>query len=71
MQLDDNASWNFSTYTIGGKGKYSTENYSWMGKSLYVMTPDQDDVQYAKGLIEKIKNGETLNQDEIRESSVN
>lgn len=59
MQLNDMASWNIQSFAVTGKGDYQ-ETYSAPGEQLYVMWPNEDTVQHASKLIEKVFNGETI-----------
>ncbi len=59
MQLGDMATWNVQSFAVTGKGDYQ-ETYSWPGEKLYVMWPNEDMVNHAGKLIQKVFNGETL-----------
>lgn len=59
MQLNDNASWNITSNVLSGKGA-SDYTYSYSGQKLYVMIPDDNSVNSAKNLIDKVKNGTLL-----------
>ena len=53
--------WNVTTYSVTGTGDYQVP-YS-MNETAYVMIPDTQSVDYAKSLIQKVKNGEFLPRD--------
>lgn len=62
MQLSDMANWNVQSYASTGTGKRAI-TYSIPGMSLYVCEPDQKSVDYAKTLIKKVFDGETITED--------
>lgn len=64
MQLQDAASWNVQTYAVTGKGG-SEKTYSMPTLRSYVMYPDDASVNYAKTLIGKVMNGETLTEEDM------
>lgn len=59
MQMNDMTPWNVQSYAVTGKGG-SEETYSWKGELLYVMWPNQDTVDHAKELINRVLKGEVL-----------
>jgi len=59
MQLDDMASWDIRSYALTGKGG-SAITYSWAGKYLYVMYPNESSLERACGLIDRVMSGEKL-----------
>lgn len=59
MQINDMSDWTFLSYQVAGKGSTSTSCYSWKGKSLYVMIPDDSTVSTAKQLINDVEDGKT------------
>ena len=59
MQLKDNASWNVISLAANGTGGRDY-CYSYTGKSLYVMYPDSSTIDYIKGVMNKVHDGETL-----------
>jgi LCP family protein required for cell wall assembly len=64
MQLSDGASWNVQTFTVSGEGTKRT-TYSMPRLKSYVMIPDDDDVAYAKKLIQKVYDGDVLTEDDM------
>jgi len=65
MQLKDMASWNIVTYSVTGdatnKMTYSTPEYP----PVFVYIPKMDTVEYARELIQRIVDGEVINQEDI------
>lgn len=59
MQMNDMTPWNIQSYAVTGKGG-SEETYSWKGELLYVMWPNQNTVDYAQTLINRVLKGEIL-----------
>ena len=59
MQLSDGAEWNVVALAADGTGTRGY-CYSYTGKSLYVMEPDYDTVDYIKNVMQKVINGEVL-----------
>lgn len=59
MQLSDMSSWDIRTYAVTGSNSSST-TYSTPNTTSYVMIPDQDSVDKAKELIDKMESGELL-----------
>lgn len=55
-QLSDDIKWNVTTYSADGTGA-SIKPYS-MSANAYVMIPDESTVEYAKQLMQQVKNGE-------------
>ena len=64
MQLSDMASWNVYSFAVFGTGGSET-TYSSPGVKAYVMHPDQDVVDYAGELIQKVLDGEILTKDDV------
>lgn len=64
MQLNDMASWNVMTYAVSGNGD-SQITYSAPGEWLYVMWPDEEMVEHAKELIDRVIAGEILTQEDL------
>ena len=64
MQLSDGSSWNVKSYAVTGENS-SGYTYSAPGQQLYVMEPDQDTVDHAKELINKVFSGETLTDEDV------
>lgn len=57
-QLKDGGAWNFVIYSVDGTGDYQVP-YS-MSMNAYVMQPDYATIDCAKAMIEKLYNGEIL-----------
>ena len=57
-QLTDPTPWTVVRYSVNGTGDNQIP-YS-MSQSAYVMIPDQSTVDTAKEMIDKVKNGETV-----------
>ena len=51
MQLSDMAQWSITSFTAEGTGMYA-ETFSMPGQELYVMVPDEESIERAKGVIE-------------------
>jgi LCP family protein required for cell wall assembly len=64
MQLSDGASWNVQSFTVSGEGKKRT-TYSMPNLKSYVMLPDDNDVAYARKLIQKVYDGDVLTEDDM------
>lgn len=64
MQLTDMASWDIHSFAVFGTGGSET-TYSSPGVHAYVMHPDQDVVDYAGKLIQKVLDGEILTKDDV------
>ncbi len=65
MQLSDMASWNIVSYAVTGEAGYSRECYEWPGPSLFVYYPNMDTVEYARELMQRVIDGEIINQSDI------
>lgn len=63
--LSAGTSWEVQTYSVDGTGKRAS-TYS-LSKQVYVMEPDQDTVDYAKELIEAMRNDEIISVEEQAE----
>lgn len=59
MQLSDMASWNVKSFAVTGTGGKAA-TYSMPTKRSYVMYPDEEQVAYAKQLVNKVVDGEIL-----------
>jgi anionic cell wall polymer biosynthesis LytR-Cps2A-Psr (LCP) family protein len=59
MQLADMASWNVKSFAVSGTGS-SLTTYSMPTQRSYVMIPDEEQIAYAKQLVDKVIDGETL-----------
>ena len=64
MQLKDGGSWNIKSYSVTGTGA-SKKTYSNPRQKSYVMIPDQDSVDFAKELIDKVFAGDTLTEEDL------
>lgn len=53
MQLNDMAKWNIETYNVSGKGAMDY-TYSYPNQKLYVMYPNNSDVETAKSKIKEV-----------------
>lgn len=53
MQLADMSSWDINSYTVSGESA-SAETYSMPGQNLYVIIPDESDVNNAKEMISEV-----------------
>ena len=56
--------WEVLTYSVGGNDATET-CYSTGSQPLYVMLPNDDDVEYGNSIIKRLLSGEKLTQDEI------
>lgn len=65
MQLNDMATWNIQSFAVIGVGG-SEKPYSAPGANAYVMWPDEDAVEFASGLIQKVLDGETLTEEDVK-----
>ncbi len=59
MQLDDMAEWQISSANLDGKDS-SNYTYTFGQQMLYVMEPNQESIDNAKKMINKVKQGEIL-----------
>lgn len=64
MQMNDMSPWNIKSYAVTGEGDFA-ETYSWKGQELYVSWPNEETVDYAKTLISRVLNGETLTTEDM------
>lgn len=64
MQLSDMATWNIQSFAVFGTGGSET-TYSSPSVHAYVMYPNEDVVQYASGLIQKVLNGDILTTEDV------
>lgn len=64
MQLSDMATWNVQSFAVTGTGAYG-ETYSAPGEELYVMWPNEDTVEFAKDLIGRVMDGQTLTAEDV------
>lgn len=62
QQLTNGGDWTIVSYSVNGTG--ATEKPYSMSQKAYVMVPDYDTVNKAKSLMEKVRNGEVVTQEE-------
>ena len=62
QQLTNGGDWTIVSYSVDGTG--ATEKPYSMSQKAYVMVPDYDTVNKAKSLMEKVRNGEVVTQEE-------
>lgn len=65
MQLNDMASWNVQSFAVTGKGG-KEKTYSSPGVYAYVMHPDEDVVEYAATLVDRVLAGEILTEEDVK-----
>lgn len=65
MQLSDGGSWNIKSFAVTGEGA-SKKTYSMPTQNAYVCIPDEGSVDRAKGLIQKVMNGETITDADVQ-----
>ena len=65
MQLNDLATWDVFSFAVTGSGG-SEKTYSAPGHTAYVMYPNEESVDYASGLIDKILAGEILTEEDMK-----
>ena len=65
MQLSDGASWNVKSFAVSGQGGKST-TYSMPTKRSYVMYPDETQIAYARLLVNKVVDGVTLTDEDVK-----
>ena len=64
MQLTDMASWNVKSFAVTGTGS-SQKTYSMPTKRIYVMIPDESQIDYARKLVDKVVDGGTLSDNDL------
>ena len=64
MQLTDMASWSITTHAVVGSDD-SQKTYSSPRLNHYVMIPNEESVDQAKALIEKVENGESITEEDL------
>jgi anionic cell wall polymer biosynthesis LytR-Cps2A-Psr (LCP) family protein len=64
MQLSDMASWNVKSFAVSGSGS-SMRTYSMPTQRSYVMIPDEEEVAYAKELVDKVIDGKMLTDEDL------
>lgn len=62
QQLTNGGDWTIVSYSVNGTG--ATEKLYSMSQKAYVMVPDYNTVDKAKSLMEKVRNGEVVTQEE-------
>ena len=62
QQLTNGGDWTIVSYSVNGTG--ATEKPYSMSQKAYVMVPDYNTVDNAKSLMEKVRNGEVVTQEE-------
>lgn len=62
QQLSNGGDWTIVSYSVDGTG--ATEKPYSMSQKAYVMVPNYDTVDKAKSLMEKVRNGEVVTQEE-------
>ena len=67
-QLDSNAKWNISSYSLDGTNSREY-TYSYKASPLYVMVPKNDTIDTAKELIKQVYDGKLLEKSYTREVS--
>lgn len=65
MQLSDMAKWNIQSFAVTGSNG-SEITYSYRGQELYVMWPDEDMVDYASTLVQRVLDGESLTEEDVK-----
>lgn len=65
MQLSEGGSWNIKSFAVTGQGTKKT-TYSMPIQKVYVTIPDESSVEHAKQLIQKVMNGETITDDDLK-----
>ena len=65
MQLSEGGSWNIKSFAVTGKGTKET-TYSMPTQKAYVTIPDESSVEHAKQLIQKVMDGETITDDDLK-----
>jgi ethanolamine utilization protein EutQ (cupin superfamily) len=64
MQLSDMASWNVKSFAVDGTGSSQT-TYSMPTQRSYVMIPNEDEISYAKQLVDKVMDGGILTDEDM------
>ena len=64
LQLDENPTWNIHSFSLNGTGGKES-NYSMSGVKSYVMYVDESMVSFAKDLMTRVENGETLTDEDV------
>lgn len=66
MQLDDMAKWETFNVQLSGDSKISYKTYSMKGKKCYTMIPSKNSLNGIKKAIDKIENGERIEEKDIK-----
>ena len=64
LQISEMIHWDVKSYAVTGRGD-SAKTYSMPGMNAYVMWPNQETVDHAKMLIDKVMSNEILTDDDI------
>ena len=64
LQISDMIHWDVKSYAVTGRGD-SAKTYSIPGMNAYVMWPDQETVDHAKMLIDKVMSNEILTDEDM------
>lgn len=67
QQLNNGGDWNIVSYSVNGTGD-TQKPYS-MSQKAYVMIPDESTVQKAETMMKKVRDGETVSQEEADDSA--
>ena len=65
MQLSDGGGWDVKSFSTTGEGA-SRKTYSMPKQNAYVTIPDESSVDQAKLLIQKVMNGETVTDSDLK-----
>lgn len=66
MQIDDMASWNIKSFSVMGSGSGERNYcYSIPGQTVYVLPQNQAYVDFAKQLMDKVFDGETITDEDL------
>ena len=67
QQLNNGGDWNIVSYSVDGTGD-TQKPYS-MSQAAYVMIPNEATVQKAETMMKKVRDGETVSQEEADDST--
>lgn len=70
LQISEMIHWDVKSYAVTGRGD-SAKTYSIPGMNAYVMWPNQETVDHAKMLIDKVMSNEILTDDDMTEVLMN
>lgn len=65
MQLNDGGKWTVKSFAVDGEGT-SAKTYSMPTKNAYVMLQNQEKIDKAKSLIDKVYNGEIITDEDLQ-----